>query len=159
MFTEVEKAKMVATWAHRNQTDMAGRPYIEHCERVARAVSGNDVAVAVAWLHDVVEDTDLTYTDLEKLGFSYPVLAGVAAITQLPGEPLEEYWGRVRENGHAKLVKTRGDIPDNLDERRLDFLPEKIQVKLRDKYARAVNFLGLPVHENGETNFFRDQNR
>lgn len=138
---ELEKAQMIATWAHRNQTDMAGRPYIEHCERVARAVRGNYVAECVAWLHDVVEDTDVTQVDLVRMGFSQAVLDGVDAMTQRPGEDLETYWGRVRENGHAKLVKVRGDIPDNSDERRLEYLPEKIQVKLRDKYARALVFL------------------
>ena len=132
---------MVATWAHRNQTDMAGKPYIDHCERVARAVKDNPVACAVGWLHDVVEDTDVTLTDLAKMGFSVEVLAGVKAMTQLPGEDLEHYWGRVRANGHAKLVKVHGDIPDNSDERRLDYLPEHIQVKLRAKYARALEFL------------------
>ncbi len=138
---ELEKAQMIATWAHRNQTDMADRPYIEHCERVARAVRGNYVAECVAWLHDVVEDTEVTLTDLARMGFSQAVLDGVDAMTQRPGEDLETYWGRVRENGHAKLVKVRGDIPDNSDERRLEYLPDKIQVKLRDKYVRALEFL------------------
>lgn len=135
---------MVAHWFHKGQTDMAGRPYVEHLERVARPFQypGFPVAETVAWLHDVVEDTDCTIHDLRQLGFSEDVCMAVVAITQFQGETLDDYWARVKANPIARAVKVKGDIPDNSDERRLDFLPEHLQVKLRNKYARAIAFLG-----------------
>lgn len=142
---QVEKAKMVAHWFHKGQTDMAGRPYVEHLERVARPFLGEPgwaAAMTVAWLHDVVEDTPCTIADLHHLGFGPEVIIAVEAITQFPGETLEDYWTRVKANPIARAVKVKGDIPDNSDERRLDFLPEHLQVKLRNKYARAMEFLG-----------------
>ena len=141
---QVEKAKMVAHWFHRGQTDMAGRPYVEHLERVARPfeLTGFQAAATVGWLHDVLEDTSCTVADLAELNFSREVIAAVNAITQFQGESLDDYWARVRANPLARVVKVKGDIPDNSDERRLDFLPEHLQVKLRNKYARAMEFLG-----------------
>lgn len=140
----VEKAKMVAHWFHKGQTDMAQRPYVEHLERVAAPFMDPPypTAAAVAWLHDVVEDTPCTLTDLRDMGFSNEILFAVEAITQLPGESLDDYWARVKDNMLARLVKVKGDIPDNADERRLDFLPPHLQDKLRAKYARAMTFLG-----------------
>lgn len=40
----------------------AGEPYIGHLAHVAASVEG-DKAKTVAWLHDVVEDTDTAFDD------------------------------------------------------------------------------------------------
>ena len=55
-----DRAKDIATKAHEGQVDKAGMPYIDHPRRVAERVAqvdGRPEAIAVAWLHDVVEDT------------------------------------------------------------------------------------------------------
>ena len=139
---QVEKAKMVAHWFHAGQTDMANKPYVGHLERVARPFHGWPTAQTVAWLHDVVEDTDCTLDDLADLNFSREVIVAVKAMTQFQGESLEDYWARVRENPIARAVKVRGDIPDNSDPMRLEHLPPHLQEKLTLKYARAMEFLG-----------------
>lgn len=64
-------AQMIAERAHRGWVEPSGRPYIEHVRRVAARVP--DGAVSVAWLHDVLEWTELTDDD--------PALAALA-----PGE-------------------------------------------------------------------------
>ncbi len=56
----IAAAEQVAATTHAGQTDKAGHPYLDHPRRVATRVATitNDPdAVAVAWLHDVVEDT------------------------------------------------------------------------------------------------------
>lgn len=140
----VDKAKMVAHWFHQGQTDMAGKPYVDHLRRVAAPFHypSFPVAEAVAWLHDVVEDTPCMLEDLEDLGFSYEIIGAVNAITQRKGEPLEDYWARVKANPLARAVKVTGDIPDNSDPMRLEFLPPHLQEKLTLKYQRAMDFLG-----------------
>ncbi len=52
--TALDHAIEVASKAHAGQTDKLGNPYIQHCRRVAFAVSGQDRKI-VAYLHDVVE--------------------------------------------------------------------------------------------------------
>ena len=68
MFT-VEKALEIATIAHKGQTDKAGKEYIYHPIMVAFSVKTKEEKI-VALLHDVVEDTEWTFEDLEKEGFS-----------------------------------------------------------------------------------------
>jgi len=54
--TTVDDALAFAELAHADQRDQAGRPYIEHVQRVAAAVGSHGVdAQIVAALHDVVE--------------------------------------------------------------------------------------------------------
>ena len=62
-----ELAQSIAAAAHKGPVDNAGKPYIEHPAHVAASVQG-DAAKAVAWLHDVVEDTPLTFADLREKG-------------------------------------------------------------------------------------------
>jgi len=58
----------VAKEAHKDQRRYDGEPYINHPMRVAGMVTlcqiPNEMMIATAWLHDVVEDTHLTPNDL-----------------------------------------------------------------------------------------------
>ena len=149
--TMVDLAETIARLYHSGQTDMAGKPYAKHCERVARNLSRagfiSPTVQAVAWLHDVVEDTPVTLEMLRRWGFSEAVIQGVDAMTQRVDqdgvrEDLEVYWGRVKANKIAHAVKVHGDIPDNNDPERQSYLSEAKQNKLKAKYARALEFLG-----------------
>ena len=64
--SQSELAQSIALAAHKGQVDKAGKPYIEHPAHVASVVQG-DAAKAVAWLHDVVEDTEVTAQELEEM--------------------------------------------------------------------------------------------
>lgn len=137
---QVFQAKRLAERAHAKQTDIAGVPYIQHVQRVAERVAwcGDDV-VAVAWLHDVVEDTVVTQ-ELINLFFSETVARGVEAMTQRKGEPLESYWRRVAANREAFIVKLHGDMPDNNDPSRFAALDTHKAIKIGSKYASAIDF-------------------
>ncbi|TCU04842.1 HD domain-containing protein [Rhizobium sullae] len=50
----LDHAAEIAVEAHAGQTDKTGRPYIDHCRRVAAAVTGDEEKI-VAYLHDVAE--------------------------------------------------------------------------------------------------------
>lgn len=63
--SQVIKAHEVAKKAHFGQIDRAGIDYIKHPETVASFVT-TDEEKAVAYLHDVIEDTTLTLLDLKK---------------------------------------------------------------------------------------------
>lgn len=60
----IRKAFLVAHWAHRNDRRVSGEPYIEHPLAVAEIcveyIALDDVTVAAALLHDVVEDTEVS---------------------------------------------------------------------------------------------------
>lgn len=136
----VERAKDLAHRAHAGQVDKAGRPYIEHVARVAARVAGDDEAEAVAWLHDVMEDATQFSGEVAR----YPdyVFFAVTRLTRVRGLPDEAYYQRIRQNELALRVKL-ADIADNMDEARLALLDEATSNRLRRKYAKALEALGV----------------
>lgn len=127
-------AKQVAVKAHQGQLDKGGQPYITHPEFVANQVTGDETK-AVAWLHDVVEDTPVTFDDLRAAGLSETVVAGVDAITKRGNEDYEAYLERVAANPLAKAVKL-ADLNHNMDTSRLKTIDDKTKVRL-EKYRIA----------------------
>ncbi len=143
------RARRIAIPAHAGQTDKADAPYWRHPMRVARNVrllypDAPDEAVAVAWLHDVLEDTEWTEDALRKMGFSDEVVDAVVLLTRIDGVPPEDYYAAIRSAGGLALMVKHADITDNLDEERLGVFDPDLASDLRTKYANAVDALGLP---------------
>jgi (p)ppGpp synthase/HD superfamily hydrolase len=138
----VEQTAAFAARAHAGQVDKAGEEYIGHPLRVAAIVARTAPAAGVdtvhaqqaALLHDVVEDTSVTLTDLAARGYAAPVLAAVEALTKRPGEATEDYLARVAVDPVAVVVK-RADMTDNSDPVRLGRLPAEQADRLATRYA------------------------
>lgn len=67
----IQKAKKLAQekHAHLHMMNKDKSPIIEHISEVAYLVEdhgGNEDMITAAWLHDIVEDTDVTIDDLKK---------------------------------------------------------------------------------------------
>lgn len=66
----IQEAAAFAAAAHQGQVrKYTGDPYITHCEAVARRVTergGSDEMIAAAWLHDTVEDCDVSHDDIRQ---------------------------------------------------------------------------------------------
>jgi (p)ppGpp synthase/HD superfamily hydrolase len=78
----VALAEKLARGAHAGQTRRDGvTPYIVHPADVARRVD-TDAEKAVAWLHDVLEDTATTSIDLHEAGIPANVIVAVKALTR-----------------------------------------------------------------------------
>lgn len=140
----VDVADRIAEAAHAGQFDQAGAPYIGHPRRVAATVHG-DEATAVALLHDVLEDTEVTPDDLAAAGIPREVIDAVIAITHLPNEPYDHYLARVAANPLATIVKY-ADMNDNTDPGRLAVLDAGVRDRLTAKYARARDTLARHVN-------------
>jgi (p)ppGpp synthase/HD superfamily hydrolase len=85
----VRKAQVYAQAAHAavgQRRKYSGEPYIVHPAEVAKIVAGVPGAtpdmVAAAWLHDVVEDTGCTYTDIH-MAFGADIAALVGWLTDV----------------------------------------------------------------------------
>src|SRR6185312_5048805 len=108
-----------AAMAHANQFDKAGLPYILHCLKVMYLLKSDDPELmAIAVLHDIVEDTKTTYTDLYDMGMSRRVVDGVRALTKQRGQTTTDYLEQVKNNPDAIKVKL-ADLRHNSDIRRL----------------------------------------
>ena len=126
----VEKAIEIAARAHAGQVDKAGQPYILHPLRVLLAVRTPHERMAAA-LHDVVEDTSVTLTDLEREGFPSEVIVAVQCLTKLPGESRLEAAHRASTNPVARAVKL-GDVMDNMDLSRIAEPTERDFARLKE---------------------------
>ncbi|MEN9300835.1 MAG: pyrophosphokinae [Actinomycetota bacterium] len=81
----INTAYEMAREAHRNQSRMSGELYISHPVAVARIVAEiglDEVSLAAALLHDAVEDTEITLTDVES-NFGHEVASIVDGLTKL----------------------------------------------------------------------------
>jgi (p)ppGpp synthase/HD superfamily hydrolase len=135
-------AALVARMAHVGQADKAGEPYITHPERVvARIPATEHLDRAVAWLHDVVEDTDVTFDDLRPV-FSPTVMLVLDALTHRESETRSDYYDRILQSPIAIRVKT-ADIADNADPDRLARLDPATRKRLTAKYENARSLLGI----------------
>lgn len=113
MTTYTELAEMIARKAHSGQ--MYGKkPYAHHLGKVVENAALLGADVAVAWLHDVLEDTDTTEEELRKL-FSDTVVDAVVALTRRDGSNDDEYYAAVAKNPLAARIKI-ADLTANLEE-------------------------------------------
>ena len=131
----LEKAIETAARAHAGQVDKGGAPYILHPLRVMHAVEAHGRAVQIAAvLHDVVEDTSVTFDDLVAEGFAPEVINAVRALTKTNGEARLAAAARAAQNPIARVVKL-ADVGDNMDLRRLLNPGEKDFARLREYEA------------------------
>ena len=136
--SQSEKAYKIAKKAHLGQVDKAGEDYIKHPEKVASFVK-TDEEKAVAYLHDVIEDTELTLENLYEYDFSKEVIEAVDIITKKRGEDYQSYLNSVKKNKLARAVKL-ADLRHNSDLTRLTKVTEK-DIKRKEKYQKAIDFL------------------
>lgn len=121
----LDKMLVIATNAHSGQFDRGGNPYILHPLRVMSYLKTDDEELmCIALGHDVIEDTKVTYRDLRDAGISERVIAGIRALTKLPGQTYDEYKEGVFANIDAMRVKM-ADLRHNTDIRRLKGVSEK----------------------------------
>lgn len=153
----VRKAWVFASKYHRGQTRKSGEPYFAHPLEVANILAGLRMDVdtlAVACLHDTVEDTDATLEDIEaKFGASIAQMVdGVTKLNKLDFRTAEEAQA---ENFRKLVLAMAKDIrvivvklADRLHNMRTlgAMRPEKrarIARETMDLYAPIANRLGI----------------
>jgi (p)ppGpp synthase/HD superfamily hydrolase len=141
--TRLDKAILFATRAHAGQIDRDDTPHIFHSLRVmerVRAAGGDEDLVAAAVLHDVIEDTDFSSTDILKK-FGENVARIVISLTKMRGEAYHtHYIERVVRDCDASFVKYY-DLLDNLA-RCQARVGKSTAGDLEERYQKALDRLG-----------------
>jgi (p)ppGpp synthase/HD superfamily hydrolase len=131
-----------AATAHAGQYDQGGMPYILHPLRVMHNLDSDDQELmAIAVLHDVVEDCPVTYDDLWMRGFTQRIVEGVRGMTKVPGESVNDNLRRMMANKDVVNVKL-ADLRHNMDPRRLRELTPKSTERM-NKYMYMYRILTL----------------
>ena len=138
VYTELtNKAMKIAYDAHHGQFDKGGIPYIYHPIHLAEQMD-DEVECVCALLHDVVEDTDITFEDLEK-DFPNEVIDILKLLTHEDGIEYMDYVRKIKTNKVATKVKM-ADIKHNYDKSRLTELPDSLKAK-GNIYKEAYEYL------------------
>lgn len=135
------RAMRIAYEAHAGQIDKCGTPYVFHPYHLAEQIS-DEITTCVALLHDVVEDTSVTFEDLER-EFPPEVTDALRLLTHDPAVPYRDYVDALVANPIARTVK-RADLAHNLDETRFEgceLLDEAELSKRRERYHVALRIL------------------
>lgn len=139
MTTLTDMATHVATAAHEGQTRWDNEtPYITHPAAVARALiekGFDEHYVAVAWLHDVLEDTEVTAQDLLDAGIDNHIVSAVQVLTKKTGQSYLDYIIEVKGDVLAREVKIE-DIQHNMS-----YFGNKKKGALYAKYELALYIL------------------
>jgi GTP pyrophosphokinase len=142
---------------HAGQRRASGEPYIIHPIAVAgllRDLGGGSAMIAAGFLHDVVEDTDVTLDELEQR-FGKEVQLLVEGVTKLSKFNFASKTERQAENFRRMFLAMAQDIrvivvklADRLHNMRtLEHLPDEkrrlIALETREIFAPMANRLGI----------------
>ena len=116
-----DKAFEIAQKTHHGQKDRGGQDYINYPLRIAESFIDPSMK-AVAILHDVVEDSDTTFEDLEAAGFEPKIIDALKVLTKFPGETKRANAERIVQSKALMALSVKlVDLTDNM---RLDSLKE-----------------------------------
>jgi GTP diphosphokinase / guanosine-3',5'-bis(diphosphate) 3'-diphosphatase len=155
----IDKAFNKANEAHWNMRRKSGEPYIIHPISVAKIVNREiglgAKSIAVALLHDVVEDTEYNLDDVER-DFGSKIASLIDGLTKISGTYNKENSSSLQAENFRKMLLTLSDdlrvilikIADRLHNMRtLDSLPEHKKMKVAGEtiflYAPLAHRLGL----------------
>lgn len=94
--------------------------------------------VTIAYLHDILEDTVCTETELYEV-FPKIIVKAVIDLTRKSNETYHNYLKRLKPNEMARIVKL-ADLNNNKDISRISN-PSKKDYERRNKYLNAISFL------------------
>ena len=112
---------------------------MEHAERVMNLVRpfGKDYMM-VALLHDILEDTEVTYEDLSK-ALSYDIVNDIFALTRKSDETYFEYIDRITKSAKRVVIIKYYDILDHLNNK------ATLKSTLIKRYLKAKELLDRDI--------------
>ncbi len=154
----IRKAFDVAVDAHKDQRRKSGEAYIFHpiavAKIVARDIGLGATSIAAALMHDVVEDTDITVQEIEKM-FNPKIAQLVEGLTKIAKVKTDQEISVQAENFRKMLLTLNDDvrvilikIADRLHnmqtmESMADYKQAKIASETLYIYAPLAHRLGL----------------
>ena len=131
MIRELKIAEQIAREVHRKQKRSDGKDYITHPKAVADSLGDIECKI-VAWLHDVIEDTDISLKDLLEKGIPQNLVDVINCLSRRTGENYKDYILQISKNKIATKVKI-ADLRHNLSNLK--------NGSMKDKYLLALHIL------------------
>ncbi|MEN8799040.1 MAG: RelA/SpoT family protein, partial [Flavobacteriaceae bacterium] len=123
--------------AHKNQRRKSGEAYVFHPIAVAKIVASeiglDATSIAAALLHDVVEDTDYTLDDIERM-FGETIARIVDGLTKIAHLKKDMNISQQAENFRKMLLTLHDDV-------------RVIIIKIADRYHNMLTMDAMPEHK------------
>ncbi len=133
----IRSAFEVAVDAHKDQRRKSGEAYIFHPIAVAKIVASeiglDAVSIASALLHDVVEDTEYTLDDIDRM-FGETVARIVDGLTKISHLKKDMNISQQAENFRKMLLTLNDDV-------------RVIIIKIADRYHNMLTMDSMPEHK------------
>jgi len=133
----IRSAFEIAVDAHKNQRRKSGEAYIFHPIAVAKIVASeiglDAVSIASALLHDVVEDTDYSLDDIDRM-FGETVARIVDGLTKIAHLKKDMNISQQAENFRKMLLTLNDDV-------------RVIIIKIADRYHNMLTMDSMPEHK------------
>ncbi len=133
----IRSAFEVALDAHKDQRRKSGEAYIFHPIAVAKIVASeiglDAISIASALLHDVVEDTEYTLDDIERM-FGETVARIVDGLTKIAHLKKDMNISQQAENFRKMLLTLHDDV-------------RVIIIKIADRYHNMLTMDAMPEHK------------
>ncbi len=151
MTEEVTRGAIIAKIAHGRQTygrgsEPMGLYFHEHVKKVAELVDKWDcgeVAIVIAYLHDVLEDTVTTGSDLIRLGIDPTIVRAVETLSRTPDQPYHAYIFALGQSAHHRNV-----IPVKIADLIVNYRTLEAGDTLTKRYQLALEMLvGIPFKD------------
>ena len=153
------RAFIITARVFKDKKDKSGKPYFNHLFRVSIKLDEKIEQIA-ALLHDIVEDTDVTFKDLIEIGFPLEILEIVKLVTKpkidtsnmTKEEKLKLYSDKIDsiiESGNIHAIRLKkADMSDNYSKERLKELPLDKQEWFEEKYGKQLVKLNRVTERN-----------
>lgn len=143
----IDIALRIATAAHAGQLDRDGYPVILHPLTVGLMGHTDEEKIA-GFLHDVVEDSDITFDDLLKEGIPTGIVNAVRLLTHEKGTDSFDYVQRIIDSGNPIALQVKyNDLQHN-------YSRGKAYPELQAKHGKALEMVKAAIEECSKVDLY-----
>ena len=143
----IDIALRIATAAHAGQLDRDGYPVILHPLTVGLMGHTDEEKIA-GFLHDVVEDSDITFDDLLKEGIHTGIVNAVRLLTHEKVTDYFDYVQRIIDSGNPIALQVKyNDLQHN-------YSRGKAYPELQAKHGKALEMVKAAIEECSKVDLY-----
>lgn len=145
---KIDIALQIATKAHAGQVDRDGNPVILHPLTVG-LMGHTDEERMAGFLHDVVEDTNLTFEDLHEAGIPDGIINALRLLTHQKGTPYIDYIKGIIESHNPIALQVKyNDLKHN-------YARGKAYPDLQKKHGPALEMVKAAIEECSKIELYK----
>lgn len=144
----IDTALRIATAAHAGQTDRDGNPVILHALTIGLMGHTDEEKVA-GFLHDVVEDSDLSFNDLLREGIPTGIVNALRLLTHEAGTDYDAYIQRIICSANPIALQVKyNDLQHN-------FARGKAHPDLQAKHGKALERVKKAIDDCSKVDLYQ----